>query len=168
MENSCTCCCPYLLLLLLLLAMQELRLAGNQLSGKLPDAFVQLTALEVLDLSRNAFSGSLPAIWQGMVQLQELHLASNKLSGSLPATYFAMTALQVMDLSGNAFSGSVPARWRLMARRTNRLEKLNLADLPCMDASSLAATKAAMEQGGRVKVNTAQQPGVKCFAAGGR
>ncbi|WIA42640.1 hypothetical protein OEZ86_008610 [Tetradesmus obliquus] len=147
--------------------LKELRLAGNQLSGKLPDAFVQLAALEVLDLSRNALEGGLPPTWQGMAQLRQLKLASNKLSGALPATYFGMTALQVMDISGNEFSGSVPARWRLMARRTNSLVLLNLANLPCMDAGSLAATKAGMEQGGRVQVTITMQAGAKCAARSG-
>jgi hypothetical protein len=148
--------------------LQELRLAGNQLACKLPDAFVQLASLQILDLSRNAFSGSLPPTWQGMVQLQQLNLTSNMLSGALLATYFGMTALQVMDLSNNGFSGSVPAKWRLMARRTNSLVQLNLANLPCMDANSLAATKAAMEQGGRVQVVITLQPGAKCAAQTGR
>jgi hypothetical protein len=59
----------------------QLSLAGNSLSGMLPDAWGGLGGLQTLDLSFNALTGPLPPSWAGLAALRELWLGVNRLQG---------------------------------------------------------------------------------------
>ncbi|CAH8353722.1 unnamed protein product [Eruca vesicaria subsp. sativa] len=87
-----------------------LKLARNQLFGKVPQELLQssMIPLRELDLSRNGFTGSIGEI--NSTSLTLLNLSSNGLSGELPSS---LRSCLVIDLSGNMFSGdvSVVGKW---------------------------------------------------------
>ena len=68
----------------------------------------QVTAV---DLSGLGLVGTLPpALLQGLPGLQTLNLSGNAFNGSLPAQW-ASSALQTADLSGNSLTGALPPQW---------------------------------------------------------
>jgi hypothetical protein len=77
--------------------------------GPLSDSLANLTGLTLLDLSSNAFTGTLPAGWRATPdggaapQLSSLLLDSNALNGSLPA--LALPALVNATFQNNSFTG---------------------------------------------------------------
>ncbi|EEE67628.1 hypothetical protein OsJ_25200 [Oryza sativa Japonica Group] len=79
------------------------RVAGNALSGVMPEAMLQNSMrLVEVDLSRNGFSGSVPVV--NSTTLKLLNLSSNTFSGSLPSTVGKCSSV---DLSGNQLSGEL-------------------------------------------------------------
>ena len=62
----------------------ELDLAGNGLSGEIPEVLWRLERLEKLYLEDNNLAGEIPARLGGMRQLTELFLAGNQLTGCVP------------------------------------------------------------------------------------
>ena len=80
-----------------------LRLSGNGLSGPIPAALGNLSALAVLDLGDNELSGTIPVALGNLTALELLDLSDNRLSGPIPTVLFTLHNLQTMDLSGNLF-----------------------------------------------------------------
>jgi Leucine-rich repeat (LRR) protein len=88
--------------------LQELRIAGNNFSGVLPDSLGAMAALRVLDASNNQFSGVVPAtlcLWR---QMTLLDLSRNQLTGAIPPCMAMILSLQTLNLSSNQFTGSIP------------------------------------------------------------
>ncbi|KAL6993099.1 hypothetical protein U1Q18_011218 [Sarracenia purpurea var. burkii] len=85
--------------------LQVLRLGSNELYGPVPEELLgSLIPLEELDLSDNGFSGPIPVI--NSTTLNILNLSSNALSGSLPSS---VGRCLIVDLSSNMLSGDVSA-----------------------------------------------------------
>ncbi|XP_047340094.1 inactive leucine-rich repeat receptor-like serine/threonine-protein kinase At1g60630 [Impatiens glandulifera] len=83
----------------------RLSLAGNSISGRLPD-LKGLYRLESISLSSNRFFGPIPYEYVGFPKLFRLDLQENSLSGSLPP--FDQQSLRVFNVSRNRLSGSIP------------------------------------------------------------
>ncbi|GKV09677.1 hypothetical protein SLEP1_g21139 [Rubroshorea leprosula] len=82
----------------------EIKLSGLGLSGSLQGYQLQsLTALTVLDLSKNNLAGSLP--YTLPPNLQQLNLDSNQFTQNLP--YWTMTSLQYINLGHNQLQGQM-------------------------------------------------------------
>ncbi|KAJ4801987.1 Leucine-rich repeat receptor-like protein kinase family [Rhynchospora pubera] len=77
-------------------------------SARLPDSLANLTALQHLDLSGNAFYNRIPGSLFMLPSLKTLVLASNSFTGPIPASVVKASALQKLDLSRNSITGSVP------------------------------------------------------------
>jgi len=80
------------------------------LQGVLPPDLLLLPDLQVLNLSDNSFSGTLPPQWASK-SLTTLDLSNNLLSGPLPVAYGSKETffkLSSIYLQGNSFSGSLP------------------------------------------------------------
>jgi Leucine-rich repeat (LRR) protein len=89
--------------------LRSFNLAGNFLQGDLPCAdFGALSELEYLDVSGNAFSGSLTALIAGAANLRHLDLSRNRLTGSIPAALSSLSSLSVVKLDSNRFNGNLP------------------------------------------------------------
>jgi Leucine-rich repeat (LRR) protein len=89
--------------------LRSFNLAGNFLQGDLPCSDLgALSELEYLDISQNAFSGSLTALIAGAANLRYLDLSRNRLMGSIPAALSSLSSLSVVKLDSNRFSGNVP------------------------------------------------------------
>jgi Leucine-rich repeat (LRR) protein len=88
--------------------MLTLIMRHNQLEGSFPDL---PASLQVLDLSHNYLSGSLPQSFRGNV-LHYFLLSNNFLSGVIPTDLCNMVRMEVVDLSSNNLSGVLPDCWK--------------------------------------------------------
>ncbi|KAJ0981096.1 hypothetical protein J5N97_009351 [Dioscorea zingiberensis] len=89
--------------------LRAISLAGNTLSGPLPDSLTDLTTLRALYLQGNNFSGPIPPnLFSKMTRLRKLYLAGNHFSGEIPASISQSKGLVELHLEGNQFSGSIP------------------------------------------------------------
>jgi Leucine-rich repeat (LRR) protein len=77
-------------------------------SGRLSASIANLTALQHLDLSGNAFFGRIPRLVFTITSLKTLFLASNSFTGPVPASITKSSSLQKLDLSHNLLTGLVP------------------------------------------------------------
>ncbi|XP_044473240.1 receptor-like protein EIX2 [Mangifera indica] len=105
-------------------ATRILNLRYNLLYGELPDCWMNLQSLSVLDLDNNNFSGVLPVLDFGENQLVGnlstwignsfsdmviLNLRSNNFHGLFPAELCHLVNLQILDLASNNLSGTIPS-----------------------------------------------------------
>ncbi|KAM7489914.1 hypothetical protein LguiB_027398 [Lonicera macranthoides] len=90
---------------------RSLDLSYNNLTGQLPELFQTMFAsknsLEILKLSRNKFSGSLPD-FTSFSSLRQLLVDRNKLNGSFPKRFGQSSPLEYLDLFDNEMNGSLP------------------------------------------------------------
>ncbi|KAF9353046.1 hypothetical protein BGX26_009186 [Mortierella sp. AD094] len=82
-------------------------LAGQGLSGTLPESLGSLSGLQYLLLYYNNLSGSIPSSLSKL-PLLILDLSHNRLSGSLPSSAAGWTNLGTLNLQQNALTGPVP------------------------------------------------------------
>ncbi|XP_068337641.1 probable leucine-rich repeat receptor-like serine/threonine-protein kinase At3g14840 [Pyrus communis] len=80
---------------------------AQDLQGTLPVELVNLTYLQVIDLTRNYLSGTIPPEWSSL-PLLNISLLGNRLTGSIPKELGKITTLQSLDISFNNFSGPLP------------------------------------------------------------
>ena len=80
------------------------------LTGKLPDSFRKLVALEYLTLSSTGMT-SLPDLFADMKSLRHVEIFNNEdMAGTLPYSIDSPD-LEFLNLSRNKFTGSLPASW---------------------------------------------------------
>ncbi|KAK4378949.1 hypothetical protein RND71_000811 [Anisodus tanguticus] len=85
-----------------------------------------MTKVQVIDLSGNAFTGSIPYSITRVKQLMRLDLSDNHLSGKIPDWWNDLQQLHVIDLSGNNLSGSIPSLCSPPSLFWSRLGRNNL------------------------------------------
>lgn len=76
-------------------------LSDNQLSGEVPDRWMHMQGLVILNLANNNFSGKIPSSMGSLYQLQTLHLRNNNFTGELPLSLKNCRELKVVDLGEN-------------------------------------------------------------------
>ncbi|CAO2188372.1 unnamed protein product [Urochloa humidicola] len=87
----------------------SLSLANNSLTGEISHLICNATDIEVLDLSLNSFSGSIPpCLLKHAKRLEVLNLKGNQFHGSLPQDISEDCALQIIDLNDNKLEGKLP------------------------------------------------------------
>ncbi|KAJ1271488.1 hypothetical protein BS78_06G131200 [Paspalum vaginatum] len=103
-------------------SLRWLSLQGSGFSGVIPESFLGLEQLEVLDLSMNSLAGVVPPGFGLKLQkLMTLDLSQNGLSGPFPEEIARCTMLQRFEVHGNAFTGELPAGlWSLPDLRVIR------------------------------------------------
>ena len=87
----------------------EIDLAGNGLTGALPDGLEDLRHLKALDLRWNTIGGAIPDSIGELANLESVLLSGNELTGDIPRSFGSMPALKRLDLSYNRLSGEIPA-----------------------------------------------------------
>ncbi|KAK6943272.1 Leucine-rich repeat-containing N-terminal, plant-type [Dillenia turbinata] len=92
------------------LGLSSVWISGNKFSGsiELPPIAASYQRLQVLDLSRNAFSGGIPEGIGNFSSLQLLNMSTNSLEGDIPASIGELKSMDVLDLSNNRLNGSIP------------------------------------------------------------
>lgn len=97
------------------------------MTGTLPIEISKMTKLEMLDLSYNFFSGTLPAEWtQSLARLEQLDIIGCMLTGELPSSMEQLTRLERLFLPANNLNGTLP---------------VNLASIPTLSAIFLSANQ---------------------------
>ncbi|KAJ0768809.1 putative protein kinase RLK-Pelle-LRR-XI-1 family [Helianthus annuus] len=103
----------------------EFNVSGNNISGTVPVSLKSCSLLQVVDLSRNSFSGELPMdTFSNLSRLKTLNLGFNNFTGALPESLSDMTNLERFDVSSNRISGEIPAG--ICQGGTTRLQVLYL------------------------------------------
>ncbi|GJU22445.1 leucine-rich repeat protein [Tanacetum coccineum] len=87
----------------------QLDLSKNQLSGDLPDCWMNLTRLFYLNLESNKFSGRIPTSMGSLSNMSVLSIRDNSLTGELPSSLQNCTLLILLDVGENNLSGRIPA-----------------------------------------------------------
>ncbi|CAN8284098.1 unnamed protein product [Cochlearia groenlandica] len=87
----------------------ELDINGQDLTGEISPSISNLTALTVLDLSRNFFKGQIP-YELGLLHktLKQLSLSNNLLQGNIPQELGLLNRLVYLDLGTNRLTGEIP------------------------------------------------------------
>ena len=90
-----------------------LDLSYNSLSGSLPQDMPP--SLSVLNISNNAFVGSLPSSWSTLQNMADLRLDNNQLTGELPPAWSAWgsntgNSLQ-LSITNTSLHGRMPKEW---------------------------------------------------------
>ncbi|KAJ0957944.1 putative non-specific serine/threonine protein kinase [Helianthus annuus] len=89
---------------------QILDLSDNLLSGHVPQTDATMNpSLEVVNLSKNRFTGSIPVHLCKVPSITVLDLSQNKFYGKLPGCLGNLINLIVMDISNNAITGVIPS-----------------------------------------------------------
>ncbi|GAY69127.1 hypothetical protein CUMW_269620 [Citrus unshiu] len=87
----------------------ELNLSRNAFNGSIPSSFADMQMLESLDISYNQLTGEIPErMATGCFSLEILALSNNSLQGHIFSKKFNLTNLMRLQLDGNNFSGEIP------------------------------------------------------------
>jgi parallel beta-helix repeat protein len=105
-------------------ALTNLDFQGNNLSGSIPASLGNLSELVGVGMHNNRLNGSLPASLGNLPNLRWLQLENNQLKGSIPATLGNLGALTELRLQGNNLTGSIPPE----LGNISTLYQLNIAD----------------------------------------
>ncbi|KAL3504938.1 hypothetical protein ACH5RR_034779 [Cinchona calisaya] len=86
-----------------------LQLQNVGFGGSITRSLVNLPILEVLDISRNNLSGSIPDWFHTFPNLAIILLSRNQFHGTIPISLCQMQKLHVLDMSANSLSGVIPS-----------------------------------------------------------
>lgn len=87
--------------------LEILDLSSNKLTGSVPNLF-ESHGLTRLSIGNNSLSGKVPPLLGTFSKLATLDLSSNKLDGPIPSSFFTSTALANLNLSRNFLTGQLP------------------------------------------------------------
>ncbi|XP_057766389.1 probable LRR receptor-like serine/threonine-protein kinase At1g53440 isoform X2 [Salvia miltiorrhiza] len=85
----------------------HIQMKGLNMTGTLPEEFVNLTHLQEIDFSRNYLNGSIPTAF-GQLQIVKLSLLGNRISGRIPAEIGDIATLEELILEDNLLEGNLP------------------------------------------------------------
>ena len=133
-----------------------LYLNNNQLTGTIPESIGNLGNLKGLQLSQNQLTGSIPESIGNLVNLNYLYLNNNQLTGDIPESIGKLGNLGGLYLNNNQLTGGIPDSF------------MNLTKLEYLDISrnrmdgTLSETLTESEWWAKlIKINLNQQDGYK-------
>ncbi|KAL7193770.1 hypothetical protein ACSBR2_025402 [Camellia fascicularis] len=88
--------------------LEILDLSWNQISGSIPRVVGSFQSLTSLNLSRNSFSGPIPNTIGNLITLDYLDLSYNNLSGQISKSLEALSHIQYMNFSCNKLAVEIP------------------------------------------------------------
>ena len=86
---------------------QELNLASNNLTGRIPPRLGNIPRLEILNLNDNNLTGRTPSTLGNLVNLRKLELANNQLTGYFPSALGNLGNLELLRVNDNLLRGSL-------------------------------------------------------------
>ncbi|KAF8403507.1 hypothetical protein HHK36_011611 [Tetracentron sinense] len=86
--------------------LRNLSISNNQFTGIILE-IGSIGSLEILDLSRNSFHGSIPSDLMNLKNLMLLNLSSNNFGGTIPNSFGKLERLKYLDLQSNGFSSDI-------------------------------------------------------------
>ncbi|KAF8413162.1 hypothetical protein HHK36_001137 [Tetracentron sinense] len=88
-------------------SLKSLDLAGNQLTGHIPNWLGQFESLKRLYLYHNSLYGPVPSFLGNMSSLRRLSLYHNELNGTLPESLGQLSNLEMFDIHSNSLGGII-------------------------------------------------------------
>ncbi|XLT57087.1 hypothetical protein S245_049663 [Arachis hypogaea] len=88
-------------------SLQYLSLAGNKLTGNIPQTYVKRNALHWIDFSSNKLYGQLPRALVNCRMLEFLDVRHNHFNDSFPFWLGSLPQLKVVSLRDNQFHGAI-------------------------------------------------------------
>ena len=104
---------------------QILDLSDNSITGSIPSNITTLNHLTSLLLDNNQLSGEIPTGIGSLTSLRYLLLDRNELSGSIPTGIGSLTSLENLSLYDNQLSGSIPTEIGNLTSLTNLNLQIN-------------------------------------------
>ncbi|KDP46628.1 hypothetical protein JCGZ_04562 [Jatropha curcas] len=89
--------------------LQELDISGNYLN-EIPFEIGDLDTIQMLNLSHNSLTGSIPQTFSNLRQIESLDLSYNNLEGEIPSQITQLYSLEVFSVAHNNLSGKTPTR----------------------------------------------------------
>ncbi|KAL4295298.1 hypothetical protein GQ457_12G003600 [Hibiscus cannabinus] len=89
-------------------SLQVLDLSNNSLSGSIPQCLFNLSFGQVLNLKRNNLSGIISNTFSEGCRLQTLNLNQNRLEGKVPKSLANCKSLEVLDIGNNRIKDTFP------------------------------------------------------------
>ncbi|XP_043689122.1 LRR receptor-like serine/threonine-protein kinase FLS2 [Telopea speciosissima] len=86
----------------------SISLLAKELQGKISPFLGNISSLQVLDLSSNSFTESIPSQLGFCSKLTQLIFFNNSLSGTIPKELGNLRNLQVLDFGNNLLNGDIP------------------------------------------------------------
>jgi len=93
--------------------MNVIDLSNNNLSGTVPSDMYMLTELQSLNLSHNHLMGTISEEIVNLKPLESIDLSRNNFSGQIPRAMSTLHYLEVLNLSFNNFMGKIPSGTQL-------------------------------------------------------
>ena len=85
-----------------------LRLADNNLAGRIPRELGSLTELRTIEFQDNNLTGEIPRELGSLTNLEFLNLQRNNLTGEIPRALGGLDSLVALNLHGNDLAGGIP------------------------------------------------------------
>ncbi|KAJ9153464.1 hypothetical protein P3X46_026899 [Hevea brasiliensis] len=82
--------------------------SNNKLIQEIPPSICELKSLQILDLSKNGLSGSIPYCLGSFKKLLVLGLGLNNFQGTIFTTFSEGNSLRYLNFNGNKFQGHIP------------------------------------------------------------
>ena len=100
--------------------LQTLQIAGNGLTGRIPEEGLNLSAsLSKIVLSHNRLSNSIPsALLRSLDRYEVIDLGYNRFRGTLDAVEVAPSSSLTLRINGNRLSGEIPAALSQLTKAT--------------------------------------------------
>ncbi|KAK1439656.1 hypothetical protein QVD17_05476 [Tagetes erecta] len=102
----------------------RIQLKGLNLTGVLPEEFVNLTSLTEIDLSRNYINGTIPSRFS-QLRVSILSLLGNRISGPIPEEIGDISTLEQLVLEDNLLGGPLPQNLGRLSRLRRFLVSAN-------------------------------------------
>ncbi|CAM0878640.1 unnamed protein product [Alopecurus aequalis] len=90
--------------------LQLLELSFNNLTGTIPASLANITTLKEIYFYSNHFKGNIPNEFADLSSLQYLYVSTNQLIGTFPQAVLNLSTLIGLDLGFNGLSGEVPPK----------------------------------------------------------